>query len=38
MAKLIEEKLGEIPETKAIKRLLKDSGVPGGKRNELRQT
>jgi hypothetical protein len=35
MAKLIEEKLGQIPETKAIKKLLKDARVPSDKRNEL---
>jgi len=35
MAKLIEEKLGQIPETKAIVKLLKDARVPNDKRNEL---
>jgi hypothetical protein len=35
MAKLIGEKLGQIPETKTIKKLLKDARVPSDKRNEL---
>jgi hypothetical protein len=35
MARLIEEKLGHIPETEAIKKLLKDVRVPNNKRNEL---
>jgi len=33
MAKLIEEKLGQIAETKAIKKLLKDARVPSDKRS-----
>jgi hypothetical protein len=35
MVKLIEENLGQIPETKAIHKLLKDARAPGNKRNDL---
>jgi hypothetical protein len=35
MAKLIDEKLGQIPESKAIRKLLKDACVPCYKRNDL---
>jgi hypothetical protein len=35
MVKLIEEKLGQIPETKAIHKLLKDARVPIYERNDL---
>ena len=35
MAKLIDEKLGQIPESKAIRKLLKDACIPCYKRNDL---
>jgi predicted oxidoreductase len=35
MVKLIGENLGQIPETKAIHKLLKDARAPGNKRNDL---
>lgn len=35
MVKLVEEKLGAIPETEAIKHLLQDARVPSDKRNHL---